>query len=65
VILLGLFVFAVALVSMSARMLGPREPERASQSESGKHSAWLDAALFLMLLIGIVRAHRKRQEDED
>jgi hypothetical protein len=61
VILIGLFVFGVAVIAMSARLLETPDPDRASQSES----RGLDALLFLLCLIGVVSAVRRKRKADD
>jgi hypothetical protein len=61
VILIGLFVFSVALIVMSARLLDTPEADRAPQSES----RGLDALLFLLCLIGVVSAVRRKRKAEE
>jgi hypothetical protein len=65
VILLIGFALAVALVGCSARALEGPTPDRASEAKPDGESHWLDVLLFVVLLIGTVRAHKRKQEDED
>lgn len=63
-IALGLFAFAVALIAMSGRLLADT-PNRAPESKPRDGSAWFDAALFLLLLFGTYRAHKRKRDDDD
>lgn len=64
ILLIG-FAMTVVLIGCSARALDAATPDRAPEPKPGGETGWLDALLFVVLLIGTVRAHHKRQHDED
>lgn len=64
ILLIG-FALTVVLIGCSARALDGPTSDRASEPKPGGDSGWLDALLFVVLLIGTVRAHHKRQHEDD
>lgn len=63
--LLVVFVASVALVSKCAALLHD-EPKTPTEAKPSDPSAWFDALLFLLVLIGTIHHHKsKRDKDDD
>lgn len=55
-IVVGIFLIALALIGCASSALDPSER---------KESLSFDALLFLLCLVGVVAAHKRKSSDED
>ena len=59
--LVGIALLGLACVGFASHALDDSDPDRAAHDDSRA----LDALLFLLCLIGVLNAKRKRKRDED